>query len=75
MCIDHLFHTRHFKDTTFSNPHSISVRQALISVILQTRKLRLTEDLLKSTQLRGVCVCVCVCVHVCAHVMGWGLGF
>lgn len=68
MCVDHLFHTRHFKDTTFPNPHSISVRQALISVIWQTRKLRLTEDLLKNTQL--MCVCMCMCARD-----GWGLGF
>lgn len=63
MCVDHLFHARHFKDTTSPNPQIISVRQAPNSVILQARKLRLRKDLLKRTQL--------VCVLVC---MGWGAG-
>ena len=38
------------------------------NTIWQTRKLRLTEDLLKNTQL--MCVCMCMCARD-----GWGLGF
>lgn len=54
-CVDHVLHTRRFKDTSSPNRHGICVRQTLV---LQTRKLRLIEDLLEGTQLVGRWACV-----------------
>lgn len=65
MCVHCLLHARHFKDTTSPNPQGISVKQTLISVIWQTKKLGLRGDLLKGTQL--------VCVLLCVSERGWNL--